>query len=158
MADQNEQGQESAVSSVAAQPVREYHGEVWGYSSSESPDVWDGSCVSREAAIQEGRLDLGEDEAFWIIEGQWLEVGDFFDADDVIEAAETQVYDNAHEGAELDIREGGKDALNALLTAWAEKYAVLRSWTAVGDAQEIAPIQSVETECVEQAHGEDSCE
>jgi hypothetical protein len=97
----------------------------------------------------------GAEETFWIVQGQWLEVADFFDADDVIEAAETQVYDNAHEGAELDIRGGGKDALNALLTAWAAKYAVLRSWTAVGDAEEIAPLQSVETECAGHAHGEE---
>ena len=113
--------------------------EVWGYSSTENPDVWDGSCKSREEAIEEGRANYGAGEPFWIISGEWLNVADFFDADDVIESAETQVYDNAHEGAELDIREGGKDALNALLTEWANKYAVLRSWRATGDAEQIKP-------------------
>jgi hypothetical protein len=139
MANTEEQSAESAVAESAAQPVRDYHGEVWGYSSTKNPDVWDGACLTRQEAIDEGRANYDNNDPFWVVQGHWLEVADFFEADDVIECAETQVYDLAHEGAELDIREGGREALNALLTEWAEKYAELRSWRADFDAEEIAP-------------------
>ncbi len=117
-------------------------GRVWGHSSMENPDAWDGACASREEAIAQGRGWYGNGEPFWIVEGEWLDVADFFEAADAIEQAATLIYDNAHEGAELDIREGGKEALDFLLTAWARKYAVLRSWTAVGDVEQIAPVET----------------
>lgn len=131
-----------AVDALTAQPegeAKRYRGEVWGYSSNERPESWDGSCKTREEAITEGRANFGDTETFWITSGEWCDVADFFEADDAIERAQELAHDNACEDAEIDVREGGKEALGALLTGWANRYAVLRAWTQTGDAEKIEP-------------------
>lgn len=113
------------------------NGPVWGYAASDHPEGWHGACATREEAIAGGRSRYGAGESFFVVEGEWLDPAQFFDANDVVEQAKEQLYANAHEDAELELSADAEKKLDALLDAWCKRHVRLRAWMAAGEPEKV---------------------
>lgn len=109
-----------------------------------------GPCETRDDAIQQGRVDFGDDVGFYIIEAQKVHIrlADYIGADNVLEEAEERAYDLTNEDGDpiFDVTEDQyKDLSSRLRTAcdeWQKAHAInFIPWafTSTGNAEFIEP-------------------
>lgn len=115
----------------------------WGFSAEPDPEGWTGAYPTREEALAEARETYGAEGTIWLQSGFCPPFGALMpDADDIIEIMAQCAADNVGEAAEEwpDVGVEGKNALDALLHAWAEKHAPVTFWVAEeGDPPEEVP-------------------
>jgi hypothetical protein len=112
---------------------------VWCYSDQKNPDSWPNHADTREQAIEMGRETYGHDVTFWIAMGHRQGAsGIALDADGYIENMRDHAAEECEDGAEfVEVKPGGKEALDALLATWLAQYVEVTYWIVDGEQVQI---------------------
>ena len=121
---------------VAPGPKR---GTVYGHATSEDAEHWSGAFKTRDEAIEDGCKEYSVDDVdyFFIVEGRWIDPSVYIDVDSIIEGASDCLYDNGPDESELEVSNEAKKVLEILIKSWANDYASVSKWQAVGKPQRI---------------------
>jgi hypothetical protein len=122
----------------------------WGYSTDEKTESWEGSYLTREAAIDAAFADYPERDTMWIQEGripQGVEVAP--DADDILETMGQTAYENWGEASAEDwpnAPDEAKEELTAFIVEWVQKHVDSPTgWTSEGEPEEVTRTAPVHT-------------
>ena len=113
----------------------------WGYAERPNPNHWSGAFKSREGAIRDGTAEFNGD-AFWIQRGLTPGSGEgMLTAREILSDVHEYVGDTYGEIADgyHQVSDEAEAELDALLTAWGEKYLHPEFWEADGEPEKIEP-------------------
>ena len=113
---------------------------VWGWSTTEHGERYDGACDSREEAIDEARLNVEPGEPFYVLEGVFPDAAEAMpDADRIIEWMGEHAHDNWNDrdGGWPSVTHEAAVELEELLAAWARKHIKVTFWIGVGEPERI---------------------
>jgi len=119
---------------------------VWGWSTTEHGERYDGACDSREEAIDEARLNTEPGETFYVLKGEFPDPTEALpDADRIIEWMGEHAHDNWNDrdGWPIVTHEAAVE-LEELLAAWARKHVKVTFWIGIGEPERIDAVSGGE--------------
>ena len=125
---------------VWAKETAPVSGAVWGYASTDDPEIWNGSFASREEAVAEARSE-GISEP-WVVQGRRPTADELTpDADWVVDDMFNRAGELGGEAADdFDVSDEAKKELEHLLVAWAGRHVRPTWWIADGKPERVESV------------------